>query len=61
MAFCSEEMSWFLEDFSLDMWSWCHGLWTGINMELPYLTRPYPGRLQETNGFVDRVEAGYDI
>jgi len=21
MAFCSEEMSWFLEDFSLDMWA----------------------------------------
>ena len=30
-------------------------------MKLPDLTRPYPGWLQETNEFVDRVEAGYDI
>jgi len=30
-------------------------------MELPDLTRPYLGRLQETNGNIDRVEAGYDI
>jgi len=30
-------------------------------MELPDLTRPYPGRLQENNGNIDRIEASYDI
>jgi hypothetical protein len=30
-------------------------------MELPDLTRPYPGRLKKTDGRIDKVEVGYDI